>query len=85
MKGGIKNMSRTKYMSAGAAFGNGVYVSNTTRVSASYSSSCNVYIYLIISAQYWPGSKLGNSLSCIAIVQVPEGKYNTGNSNIFVV
>lgn len=75
LKNGIKIYSQTKYQTTGAAYGDGIYLSDTMSRSGSYSRSVNL-------GDKWK-CRLGNTLSCAAIVEVNEGTYTT-NSNIFV-
>lgn len=76
---GLKNMSRTKYMSAGAAFGNGIYFASGINTSLGYCRPANS----------WPKSKLGNSITIMTLSEVIDKKsYNKGGglgSTIFVV
>lgn len=75
IKNGIKIMSKTRYQTTGAAYGDGIYLSDTMNISSGYSRSVNL-------GSIW-NSRLGNNLSCSAIVEVNEGTYTT-HGNIFV-
>lgn len=71
MKNGILNMSNTKYMTCGAAYGSGVYLSPNINVSLGY---CSSY-------KYTRPSLIGNNLTCMSIVETPCDNEN----DIYVV
>jgi len=60
MRNGLKNLSRTKYMTSGAAYGEGIYFSPNFSTSLSYSRTTNS----------WRGSQLGNSVCCMALCEL---------------
>jgi ubiquitin-protein ligase len=48
IKNGLKNMSNTEHMTTGAAYGPGIYASNTLSVSHGYARQCPPYNYSMI-------------------------------------
>jgi ubiquitin-protein ligase len=46
LRNGLKNCSKTKLMTAGAAYGSGIYLSNDIKVSSGYGSSLDGYSYI---------------------------------------
>lgn len=72
LKQGIRNMSKTRYMTCGAAYGNGVYLADTLNISLGYSREP--------FKVNWP-NRIGASLTCLAVVE--STKIN-GNNGIYV-
>lgn len=60
LKQGIRNMSQTKYMTCGAAYGNGVYLANLLQTSLGYTRQP--------FAINWK-NRIGSSLTCLAVVE----------------
>jgi poly [ADP-ribose] polymerase 6/8 len=57
---GLKNMSNTKYMTAGAAYGPGIYMAKEAATSMGYAGNTG----------NWPKSRLGNGAKCLALCEV---------------
>lgn len=74
---GIRTMSKSKYMSAGAAYGNGIYLSDNPSVSYSYSTTD--------PSNGWTKSSLGLSSRMYAICHTKKAKLKCSASRYFVV
>merc|ERR1712224_122749 len=72
---GLKNMSNTKYMSAGAALGAGIYFANDMAYSLNYARA----------QKGWPKSKISGGerepgMRCIALCEIVRGHTTSTNS-----
>lgn len=66
LRNGLKNLSGTNLMSSGAAYGNGIYLAETSGVSSGYAQA----------AKGWKNSKYGEvGLSCISLCEVINAGY----------
>ena len=61
LRTGLKNLSKTKYMSTGNAYGDGVYLGGTSTISASYTTTCS---------GGWRKSMFGEHARCMALCEV---------------
>lgn len=79
LRNGVRNLSNTHMMTAGAAYGAGVYAAENIATSFGYCRMTN-------SQPFWPYSKLCNPPKfCMGIIEVINNqKYNKGNG-IYVI
>ena len=63
VRNGLKNFSNTKYMTAGAAYGKGIYFADDLATSMGYSAG---------TATPWANSEF-NNCSCVALCEVRVG------------
>lgn len=78
LRNGLRNYSHTKYMSAGAAYGVGVYFAKSISTSIGYCNS---------AASRWPLSRFGNGCTIMALCEIINcpSDFTTNSSNIVVV
>lgn len=69
IKQGIRNMSRTKYMTCGAAYGDGVYLADQLQTSLGYARAPFTV--------NWK-NRIGYSLTCLAVTESTGAKDNRG-------
>ncbi len=69
VRGGLKNMSNTKFMSAGAVYGAGIYLSQDFQTSCGYAGYGGGY-YGGGSGAGWPNSMFKQPLSCLALCEI---------------
>ena len=76
---GLKNYSNTKYMSAGAAYGQGIYTAENSSTSLGYCNNRGC-------TMTWKGSKFGSNISCMALCEIigTQSQWKKG-SNIYVI
>eukprot|EP01094_Clydonella_sp_ATCC50884_P024780 TRINITY_DN6310_c0_g1_i1.p1 TRINITY_DN6310_c0_g1~~TRINITY_DN6310_c0_g1_i1.p1 ORF type:complete len:711 (+),score=128.11 TRINITY_DN6310_c0_g1_i1:147-2279(+) len=77
---GLKNYSKTKFMSTGAVHGNGIYLANSARTSFGY----------MRTGPSWVNCSIGTDLCCIALCEVVDEREDssvikTASKDIFVV
>ena len=76
---GLKNYSNTKFMSAGAAYGSGIYTAENSGTSLGYCTRG-------AGGMTWKGSKYGANVCCMALCEIvgPKNKWDKGNG-IYVI
>ena len=76
---GLKNYSNTKYMSAGAAYGAGIYTAEQSSTSLGYCTRGGGGIS-------WQGSRFGQNVCCMALCEIvgPKSKWDK-NNGIYVI
>eukprot|EP01084_Bolivina_argentea_P031267 57871_1 len=76
---GLKNYSNTKYMSAGAAYGSGVYCAEHSATSLGYCTRG-------AGGMTWKGSRFGANVCCMALCEIvgPKSTWDKGNG-IYVI
>jgi hypothetical protein len=77
MRAGLKNLSNTKHMTTGAAWGAGIYLAANASTSASYCSGRRLN---------WDKSAFGKSVQCLALCEVAgKDQPKSGSSGIYVI
>jgi len=76
---GLKNYSNTKFMSAGAAYGAGIYTAENSGTSLGYCTRGS-------GGMSWKGSKFGANVCCMALCEIvgPKKTWDKGNG-IYVI
>jgi hypothetical protein len=75
LRTGLKNLSNTKYMTTGAAYGPGIYLGETSKMSESYATIANG----------WPYSMFGEHMRCMALCEVIGTPEDKSGSGIYVI